>query len=111
MNLNKQSAEKEKNIKEVADALTDILYVTYESADCLPAPFGIDLDKCFDSIIVWTVTTIPTYYFLKWIILDLRRINNMMIFNFVMFRVVTTLGAIFLFVKLWSSTDLGNTTI
>ena len=35
----------------------------------------------------------------------------MMIFNFVMFRVVATLGAIFLFVKLWSSTDFGNTTI
>ena len=35
----------------------------------------------------------------------------MMIFNFVMFRVVATLGAIFLFVKLWSSTDLGDTTI
>ena len=34
-----------------------------------------------------------------------------MIFNFVMFRVVATLLAIFLFVKLWSSTDFGNSTI
>ena len=35
----------------------------------------------------------------------------MMIFNFVMFRVAATLGAIFLFVKLLSSTDFGDTTI
>ena len=33
-----------KDIKEVADALTDILYVTYGAGHA----FGIDLDKCFD---------------------------------------------------------------
>ena len=32
-----------KNLKEVADALTDILYVTYGAGHA----FGIDLDKCF----------------------------------------------------------------
>ena len=34
------------NIKEVADALTDILYVTYGAGHA----FGIDLDKCFDEV-------------------------------------------------------------
>ena len=38
-----EQAIKEKNIKEVADALTDILYVTYGAGHA----FGIDLDKCF----------------------------------------------------------------
>ena len=33
-------------IKEVADALTDILYVTYGAGTA----FGIDLDKCFDEV-------------------------------------------------------------
>ena len=33
----------DKNIIEVADALTDILYVTYGAGHS----FGIDLDKCF----------------------------------------------------------------
>ena len=33
----------EKDIKEVADALTDILYVTYGAGHA----FGINLDKCF----------------------------------------------------------------
>jgi len=33
----------EKNLKEIADALTDILYVTYGAGHA----FGIDLDKCF----------------------------------------------------------------
>jgi predicted HAD superfamily Cof-like phosphohydrolase len=33
----------QKNLKEVADALTDILYVTYGAGHA----FGIDLDKCF----------------------------------------------------------------
>ena len=33
-------------IKEVADALTDILYVTYGAGHA----FGIDLDKCFDEV-------------------------------------------------------------
>ena len=32
-----------KDIKEIADALTDILYVTYGAGHA----FGIDLDKCF----------------------------------------------------------------
>ena len=35
-----------KDIKEVADALTDILYVTY-GAGCA---YGIDLDKCFKEV-------------------------------------------------------------
>ena len=39
-------AIKEKNIKEVADALTDILYVTYGAGHA----FGIDLDKCFQEV-------------------------------------------------------------
>ena len=36
----------EKNIEETADALTDILYVTYGAGHA----FGIDLDKCFDEV-------------------------------------------------------------
>ena len=36
----------EKNLKEVADALTDILYVTYGAGHA----FGINLDKCFDEV-------------------------------------------------------------
>ena len=36
----------EKNLTEVADALTDILYVTYGAGHA----FGIDLDKCFDEV-------------------------------------------------------------
>ena len=35
-----------KDIKEVADALTDILYVTYGAGHA----FGIDLDKCFREV-------------------------------------------------------------
>ena len=38
-----QEAIRKKDIKEVADALTDILYVTYGTGHA----FGIDLDKCF----------------------------------------------------------------
>ena len=34
------------DIKEVADALTDILYVTYGAGHA----FGINLDKCFDEV-------------------------------------------------------------
>ena len=34
------------DIKEVADALTDILYVTYGAGHA----FGIDLDKCFTEV-------------------------------------------------------------
>lgn len=36
----------DKNIVEVADALTDILYVTYGAGHA----FGIDLDACFDEV-------------------------------------------------------------
>ena len=35
-----------KDLLEVADALTDILYVTYGAG----IAFGIDLDKCFDEV-------------------------------------------------------------
>ena len=35
-----------KDIVEVADALTDILYVTYGAGHA----FGIDLDRCFDEV-------------------------------------------------------------
>ncbi len=35
-----------KDLLEVADALTDILYVTYGAGHA----FGIDLDKCFEEI-------------------------------------------------------------
>ena len=35
-----------KDIKEVADALTDIIYVTYGAGHA----FGIDLDKCFKEV-------------------------------------------------------------
>ena len=39
-------AMKDKDLLEVADALTDILYVTYGAGHA----FGIDLDKCFDEV-------------------------------------------------------------
>ena len=42
--LNK--AMRENDILEVADALTDILYVTYGAGHA----FGIDLDRCFDEV-------------------------------------------------------------
>ena len=35
-----------RDLKEVADALTDILYVTYGAGHA----FGIDLDKCFEEV-------------------------------------------------------------
>ena len=41
-----KQAIKENNIKEVADALTDILYVTYGAGHA----FGINLDKCFEEV-------------------------------------------------------------
>ena len=41
----KEAVDK-KDIKEVADALTDILYVTYGAGHA----FGIDLDKCFKEV-------------------------------------------------------------
>ena len=41
-----KEAMKNKDLLEVADALTDILYVTYGAGHA----FGIDLDKCFDEV-------------------------------------------------------------
>ena len=41
-----KEAIKNKDIKEVADALTDILYVTYGAGHA----FGINLDKCFEEV-------------------------------------------------------------
>ena len=41
-----KEAINKKDIKEVADALTDILYVTYGAGHA----FGIDLDKCFAEV-------------------------------------------------------------
>ncbi len=41
----KEAIEK-KSMKDVADALTDILYVTYGAGHA----FGIDLDKCFTEV-------------------------------------------------------------
>jgi predicted HAD superfamily Cof-like phosphohydrolase len=40
------TAFKNKDLLEVADALTDILYVTYGAGHA----FGIDLDKCFEEV-------------------------------------------------------------
>ena len=41
-----REAVKKKDIKEVADALTDILYVTYGAGTA----FGVNLDKCFEEV-------------------------------------------------------------
>ena len=41
-----KDAMETKNLKEIADALTDILYVTY-GAGCA---YGIDLDECFKEV-------------------------------------------------------------
>ena len=41
----KEAIEK-RDLKEVADALTDILYVTYGAGHA----FGINLDKCFEEV-------------------------------------------------------------
>ena len=41
-----KEAVKKDDLKEVADALTDILYVTYGAGHA----FGINLDKCFDEV-------------------------------------------------------------
>ena len=41
-----KKAINENDILEVADALTDILYVTYGAGHA----FGINLDKCFDEV-------------------------------------------------------------
>ena len=40
------TAMKNKDLLEVADALTDILYVTYGAGHA----FGINLDKCFEEV-------------------------------------------------------------
>ena len=40
------AAIKKNDLLEVADALTDILYVTYGAGHA----FGIDLDKCFEEV-------------------------------------------------------------
>ena len=44
--LELEEAIEKKDINEVADALTDILYVTYGAGHA----FGIDLDKCFEEV-------------------------------------------------------------
>ena len=44
--LELEEKKKKKDIKEVADALTDILYVTYGAGHS----FGINLDKCFQEV-------------------------------------------------------------
>ena len=44
--LELEEALNQRNIEETADALTDILYVTYGAGHAL----GIDLDKCFDEV-------------------------------------------------------------
>ena len=41
-----KAAMESKDLLEVADALTDILYVTYGAGHA----FGIDLDKCFNEV-------------------------------------------------------------
>ena len=41
-----EKAVKDKNLKEVADSLTDILYVTYGAGHA----FGINLDECFEEV-------------------------------------------------------------
>ena len=41
-----KEAINKKDLKEVADALTDILYVTYGAGHA----FGINLDKCFEEV-------------------------------------------------------------
>ena len=41
-----KEALEERDLKEVADALTDILYVTYGAGHA----FGINLDKCFNEV-------------------------------------------------------------
>ena len=45
LNELKEAIDK-KDLKEVADALTDILYVTYGAGHA----FGINLDKCFQEV-------------------------------------------------------------
>tara|TARA_B100001564_G_C20639401_1_gene671318 strand:- start:144 stop:512 length:369 start_codon:yes stop_codon:yes gene_type:complete len=44
--LELKTAMDNKDLTEIADALTDILYVTYGAGHA----FGINLDKCFDEV-------------------------------------------------------------
>ena len=44
--VSRKQAIKDEDLKEVADALTDILYVTYGAGHA----FGINLDKCFSEV-------------------------------------------------------------
>jgi|TARA_B100000767_G_C19657705_1_gene489611 predicted HAD superfamily Cof-like phosphohydrolase len=44
--LELKEAIKQKDLTEIADALTDILYVTYGAGHA----FGINLDKCFQEV-------------------------------------------------------------
>ena len=44
--MNLEEAINNNNLVEVADALTDILYVTYGAGHS----FGIDLDACFEEV-------------------------------------------------------------
>ena len=44
--LELEEALHKKDLEETADALTDILYVTYGAGHA----FGIDLDKCFEEV-------------------------------------------------------------
>jgi len=46
-----------RDIKEVADALTDILYVTYGAGHA----FGINLDKCFEEVQNSNMSKLDTY--------------------------------------------------
>ena len=41
-----EQALNDKNLLEIADALTDILYVTYGAGHA----FGVNLDKCFEEV-------------------------------------------------------------
>ena len=41
-----EKALKDRDLTEVADSLTDILYVTYGAGHA----FGVNLDKCFDEV-------------------------------------------------------------
>ena len=45
-----KEAIRNNDLKEAADALTDILYVTYGAGHA----FGINLNKCFDDCLLYT---------------------------------------------------------
>ena len=47
-----KEAMENKDLLEVADALTDILYVAYGAGHA----FGIDLDKCFEEMQNWNMS-------------------------------------------------------